>query len=155
MQLLGHLALGYFSGTIASKYTKDKINLLLIWISSMLPDLDFFARAYIVHRGPMHSILLAAILFMPIYLVTRRGLPYFAALASHTLIGDYLNPPEMLFWPASSDWYGAPSYLALTGMRLVLVEVSLFALMAIVIVAVQRRSKSQENPFTYIREYQS
>jgi membrane-bound metal-dependent hydrolase YbcI (DUF457 family) len=140
MQFLGHLALGYFFGATVSKYTKEKLNIPLIWIFSLLPDIDILTRGFLLHRGPTHSILLAAILFLPLYLITKRGLPYFAALASHTLIGDYFNPSEKLFWPVSNDWFGAPSILQLTGRMLIIVEVSLFTLMVIAILAKYLRS---------------
>lgn len=142
MQILGHFALGYFSGTIVAKYTREKIFLPLIWFCSLLPDLDFFVPRLLIHRGPTHSIVLAVALFLPIYLVVRRGLPYFAALATHTLIGDFVNPPESLFWPISNDWFGVPNGFALYGRNLMIVEGVLFALMVGVIVVKYLRARA-------------
>jgi membrane-bound metal-dependent hydrolase YbcI (DUF457 family) len=89
MQLLGHLALGYFSALIISRYTKEQLYLPLVWIISVLPDIDLLFTHYIIHRGPTHSIILALILFLPIFIWYHKGLAYFAALASHSLIGDF------------------------------------------------------------------
>ncbi len=134
MQLLGHLGLGYLCGAIVARFTGEKINIPLIWLCSVLPDVDLLFPGLITHRGPTHSILVAVAIFVPIYLYLRRGLPYFAAVASHSLIGDFLVPPLQLLWPLSSAWFGAPSGLALTGSTETLVEVSLFALAAALII---------------------
>jgi len=141
MQLLGHLALGYFSGSAAGWYTREKVSLPLIWVSALLPDMDMLTNGFLVHRGPTHSILLAAALFLPIWLVTRRGLPYFAALASHTLVGDFLTPPLMLFWPVTDAWFGAPGFLQMTLAGEELLEMLLFALMVAVMLIVYVRSR--------------
>jgi membrane-bound metal-dependent hydrolase YbcI (DUF457 family) len=148
MQLLGHLALGYFSALIAGKYAKEKFLIPVVWFCSLLPDLDVFAFRYITHRGPTHSIILAAAIFIPIYIATRRFLPYFAAVASHTLIGDYFNPPEKLFWPLNNNWYGAPANLSLTGTSLQTAELILFALMATVMIYQYLRKNSQKHATT-------
>jgi len=116
------------------RFTGEKINIPLIWFCSLLPDLDLFFPGLIVHRGPTHSILVALAIFVPIYLYYRRGLPYFAALASHSLIGDYFVPDLQLFWPISSGWFGAPSSLQLSGTTETLVELSLFVLMMALVI---------------------
>lgn len=141
MQLLGHIALGYFSAVIVGRYTKEKFLVPLVWLCALLPDLDAFAWRYIVHRGPTHSIVLAAAIFIPIYIATRRWLPYFAAAASHTLIGDYFNPPEKLFWPLTNGWFGAPTSLSLAGSTLQTVELILFTLMAAVMIFLYLRTR--------------
>ena len=134
MWFLGHFALGYFSGYAASKVTRERMILPVVWFASMLPDLDLLLSRYMVHRGPTHSIVLAVIAFIPVFLVFRRGFPYFAALISHSLIGDYFVPPTQMFWPQSDAWFGAPPGLQLTGVGELLIEVGLFALMAIIII---------------------
>jgi membrane-bound metal-dependent hydrolase YbcI (DUF457 family) len=143
MQILGHLALGYFSALIAGKYGKEKFLIPVVWFCSLLPDLDLFAWRYITHRGPTHSIILVAAIFIPIYVATRRFLPYFAAAASHTLIGDYINPPEKLLWPINNNLYGAPANLSLTGTSLHTVELILFTLMATVMIFLYLQKNSQ------------
>ena len=134
MWLLGHISLGYLFGSLVARFTREKIDIPLIWVCSLLPDLDLFFRGLIVHRGPTHSILVALAIFVPIYLYYHRGLPYFAAVATHTLIGDFLVPTLQLFWPISSDWFGAPSSLQLSGVTETLVEISLFVLMMALII---------------------
>ena len=133
MKLLGHLALGYFSALAVNRYSNKKFNMLFVWLISILPDVDFLFREYIIHRGPTHSIIVQAIICLPIYLILRRGLPYFAALFSHSLIGDFVNPPTPLLWPISSNWYGIGNSLKLVGSSLQIVEMTLFALMIIAI----------------------
>ena len=133
MWVLGHIALGYFSAYSVSKFTKERIIIPLVWIVSLLPDLDELIERYIAHRGPSHSIIFVIIMFIPVFLIFRRGLPYFAALASHILIGDYFVPPTQMFWPLTQSWYGAPSILQLKGTPETGVEVLLFILMLLFI----------------------
>ncbi len=140
MWLLGHLALGYFSSLFTSKIFKEKYNLYVVFILSLAPDLDEFFRGYIVHRGPTHSILVAIICFIPIFLIFRKGFTYFASLASHSLIGDFFVPPLQLFWPISNAWYGAPPQLQLKGGVETIVEVLLFLSMLAVIIWRSRSS---------------
>jgi len=134
MWFLGHLALGYFSGYAASKYSKQELMIPLVWVFSLMPDLDEFFRRYMVHRGPAHSIIVAIMIFIPIFILfKKKALPYFAALASHSLIGDYFVPPTQLFWPLSNAWFGVSPEFQLTGMTETMVEVLLFSLMGIMI----------------------
>ena len=133
MQILGHFALGYFSALAVKKISNERFNILLVWFFSILPDIDIFFYEYISHRGPTHSIIVQVIAFLPILLIFRRGFPYFAALLSHSLIGDYLNPPTQLLWPISRNLHGVDDSLMLFGSRLEVVEIVLFALMLITI----------------------
>ena len=133
MWLLGHLALGYFSALATSKYTGNKMNIPIVWVFSMLPDLDRFFFRYLIHRGPSHSIVVAVVAFIPLLLIFRQGLPYLAALMSHTLIGDYFVGQTQMFWPLSKVWYGAPPAFQLTGLTESFVEVTLFILMVAMI----------------------
>ncbi len=110
----------------------------------MMPDLDELFYRYIVHRGPGHSIVVAVIVFIPVLLVFRNGWTYFAALASHILIGDYFVPPTQMFWPFSRGWFEAPSIFQLTGVLETFVEVSLAVLMVIVIL--HRRRLLTDSP---------
>lgn len=83
----------------------------------MLPDVDILAEhvrglhELLPHRGPLHSVFLMLIVFIPIFAVYRkRGLPYFIALVSHPLIGDYLTGGNLqLFWPLTSQTFGTAS----------------------------------------------
>jgi membrane-bound metal-dependent hydrolase YbcI (DUF457 family) len=146
MWILGHIALGYFSAYSVSKFTKEKIIIPLVWIFSLLPDLDELFEGYIVHRGPSHSILFVIIVFIPIFLIFRKYLAYFAALASHILVGDFFVPPTQMFWPLTYTWYGVPSLLQLKGAVETVVEVTLFVLMLLFIL--HRRRLFIDTPST-------
>ncbi len=141
MWLLGHLGLGYIFGVSVEKVTGEKVRIPLVMLCSFLPDLDLLFEPFIIHRGPTHSIIVALALFVPIFLIFRRGLPYFAALASHSLIGDYFQGSEQLFWPISKTFFGASSNLQLTNTTETLVEVILFLIMIVVILWRFQRSK--------------
>jgi membrane-bound metal-dependent hydrolase YbcI (DUF457 family) len=128
MWLLGHIALGYFSAIIVNNYYKEKLYIPLIFLFSILPDVDVLFRRLIQHRGPTHSIIIPILIVVPFFLIFKKGLPYFASLASHTLIGDFFVPPEKLLWPISNQWFGVASSLQLDGVAETLVEVTLFSL---------------------------
>jgi membrane-bound metal-dependent hydrolase YbcI (DUF457 family) len=99
MYPVGHVALVYLAGVLASRITREEFNTPLIWIVSLLPDLDFFIP-FLEHRGPTHSIIIVVIAFIPIILKKRGGFPYLAALASHSTIGDYFTAHGCrLLWP--------------------------------------------------------
>jgi hypothetical protein len=49
MYPLGHFALGYFSGMIIGKFTREEVNIPIIWLISILPDVDIFFP-FIEHR---------------------------------------------------------------------------------------------------------
>ena len=139
MWFLGHFALGYFSALAVSKFTREKINLPLVWFISILPDIDFFFEPLIIHRGPTHSIIIAALAFLPIFLIYRRGLTYVAALVSHSLIGDFFEPPVQLLWPIDINWYGINSSQELTGIMEPALEIFLFSMMIIFIIISKKR----------------
>jgi membrane-bound metal-dependent hydrolase YbcI (DUF457 family) len=63
-----------------------------------------------LHRGPTHSIIAALIVFIPVFAVYRqKAVPYFLALVSHSLIGDFfIGGQLMLFWPLTSQLFGLP-----------------------------------------------
>ncbi len=103
----GHFVLGYFSGKASSKYLKVNTNLPLLFAASILPDVDLFLR-FLHHRGPSHSLITITVLMVPFFLVYRKAaFPYFAALLSHSLIGDFFTGGVELLWPISTNWYGA------------------------------------------------
>jgi membrane-bound metal-dependent hydrolase YbcI (DUF457 family) len=144
MWLLGHLAIGYFSASLVSRYTREKIVVPLVLLVSIMPDFDLFLRGIITHRGPTHSLLIAVALFVPILLIYGRGYAYFAALLSH-LFADYFvatSAKMQLFWPITSVGYAAPAYLRLSGVLETVVEIGLFVLMLVVIYRRTRIEKS-------------
>ena len=61
-----------------------------------------------MHRGPTHSIVTITVLMIPFFVVYRKqAIPYYAALLSHILIGDFFTGGVQLFWPLSQGWFGA------------------------------------------------
>jgi len=63
---------------------------------------------FLHHRGPTHSLITIIVLTVPFLLLYRKiAIPYFIALASHSLIGDFFTGGTQLFWPLSTQWYGA------------------------------------------------
>jgi membrane-bound metal-dependent hydrolase YbcI (DUF457 family) len=108
---VGHFALGYLTSTLSAKAFKTKINLPIILTLSVIPDsdilTDIFHVPYLAHRGPIHSIVVLFIIFLPIFAVYRkRAIPYFLALIQHSLIGDYLTGTTQLLWPITTQYYG-------------------------------------------------
>ena len=109
MYAVGHFALGYLTGKIASKPLKVNVNLPLLFFASVFPDIDILVPG-LDHRGPLHSIVVLCILFIPIFMLyKKRAIPYFVALLQHLLIGDYLTGGMQLLWPASMSTYGLGS----------------------------------------------
>ena len=44
----------------------------------------------------------------PFFFAYRKAaVPYFVAIISHSLIGDFFTGGTQLFWPFSTTWYGA------------------------------------------------
>lgn len=101
------MALAYLLGKGSAKPLKINLNIPLILVLSMIPDVDLiFMRD--LHRGPTHSIIIALIVFIPVFLFyRRRAVPYFLALASHSLIADFFIGGRIeLFWPLTSQQFG-------------------------------------------------
>ena len=116
MFAVGHLALGYISGKVAAKFLNVNINVPMIFLVSILPDMDFLVPG-LMHRGPMHSIILYTLIFVPfIMLYKKTGIIYFLCLVQHLLLGDFLTAGcgegIQLLWPLTSSWYSAGIYLA-------------------------------------------
>jgi len=104
---VGHFAVGYILAKLTSKMTKTKFNIALILTLSVIPDVDILIP-YVAHRGPTHSILMAFIVFIPIFaLYHKNALPYFAALIQHSLISDYIAGGKVqLLWPLTTQTFG-------------------------------------------------
>jgi membrane-bound metal-dependent hydrolase YbcI (DUF457 family) len=106
MYAVGHFALGYLTGKLVAKPLKVNINLGLLFLASILPDIDILVPG-LEHRGPLHSVIIFCILFTPIFLLyKKRAVPYFVAVMQHLLIGDFLTGGLQLLWPASVSMYG-------------------------------------------------
>jgi len=124
MYAVGHLALGYLSGKTASKILDVKINIPLLFLASVLPDIDLLIPG-LEHRGPMHSVIVFCLLFLPIFILfKKRAIPYFVALTQHSLIGDYLTGSTQILWPITTNWYGLG--MEITSPTNILMEWALF-----------------------------
>ena len=104
MYPLGHMALGYFAGKLVTNYTKRDSNLILLFIMSILPDVDMILPN-VIHRGLTHSTVLTIIFAVPLLLYNKETLPYLAALLTHSLVGDYFTSYGCkLLWPLSNNF---------------------------------------------------
>ena len=105
------MALAYLLAKASGKLFKISFNIPLVLVLSILPDIDiifdFFFRSE-VHRGPTHSIIMVILVFIPFFVLYRKkAIPYFAALLSHSLIGDLLIGGQLqLLWPLSASEFG-------------------------------------------------
>jgi membrane-bound metal-dependent hydrolase YbcI (DUF457 family) len=132
---IGHFALGYLTGKGSSKLFKAKMNLPLILVVSVLPDIDlilqFINPELFMHRGPTHSIITFTLLMLPLFIIYKKqAIPYYAALLSHSLIGDYFTGGIELFWPISKGWFGLNFDVRDLGS--VIAELVLFTIMLVV-----------------------
>ena len=132
MFAIGHFALGYLTGNASSKLTKTSINLPLLLVASILPDIDLILQnlnmGLFMHRGPTHSIITITVFMIPLFVIYRKqALPYFIAALSHPLIGDLPTGGVELLWPVSQHWFGS-STLPVGSFFEVIAELLLFAL---------------------------
>ena len=107
MFAVGHLALGYLSGKAASKLANVKVNIPLLFLASILPDIDLLIG--LEHRGPTHSLIVYIIVFVPAFwMFGKQVVPFFVSLASHSLLGDlFTGGGVQMLWPAVTERYGA------------------------------------------------
>lgn len=111
MFAVGHMAIAYLLGKGSSKPLRVKFNIPILLVLSILPDVDIifdYLTNSQIHRGPTHSIVVATLAFIPFFIIYRkRAIPYFLALISHPLIGDFFIGGRLqLFWPLSTNEYG-------------------------------------------------
>ena len=125
MYAVGHFALGYLTGKLAAKSLDVSINLPLLFLASVLPDIDLLIPG-LEHRGPLHSVILFCLIFIPIFLLyKKRAAPYFVALIQHIIIGDYLIGGDLqLLWPLTTNTYGF--HIEITSLTNIVLEWSLF-----------------------------
>jgi hypothetical protein len=107
MYAVGHFALGYLTGKVAAKSLNVNVVLPLLFLASVFPDIDILVPG-LVHRGPLHSVVLFCFIFMPIFAIyKKRAVPYFVAVIQHIMIGDFLIGGSMqVLWPLSTSTYG-------------------------------------------------
>ena len=128
---IGHFGLGYLEGKGTSKMLHTKLNLPLLLAVSVIPDMDLILQylypGLFMHRGPTHSIVVFTVLMIPFFIMYRKqAAPYYAALLSHSLIGDYFTGGIELFWPVSQQWFGFGN-LGVDSLLSVTAEIALFA----------------------------
>ncbi len=136
------MALAYLLGKASAKPLKVNLNIPLILVLSIIPDIDIlfeFIFRYSIHRGPTHSIISAIIVFIPFFVLYRqKAIPYFLALISHSLIGDFFIGGQLqLLWPLSTRLFGLHElgsyYISIYSPINVALEVSLFAAATIIL----------------------
>jgi membrane-bound metal-dependent hydrolase YbcI (DUF457 family) len=139
---VGHMSLAYLLGKGSSKALHTKINIPILIVLSILPDIDIFydfVTGAQIHRGPTHSIVVAALVFIPVFIyLGKRAVPYFLALISHSLIGDFLIGGHLqLLWPFTNKVYGLHElgsfYIDIYNPINILLEVSLFMVAMLVL----------------------
>lgn len=111
MFAVGHMSLAYLLGKGSSKALHTKINIPILLVLSILPDIDIFfdfITGAQIHRGPTHSIVVAFLVFIPVLIYYgKKAIPYLLALISHPLIGDFIVGGQLqLFWPLTNSEYG-------------------------------------------------
>jgi len=113
MYSVGHLAFGYLFGRASSKLLNVNVNVSLLFFASILPDVDLLIPG-VEHRGPIHSIMILFLAFVPaLIMYKKRAIPYFTALAQHSIIGDFLTAGGVqMLWPITTAWYGAKIEIA-------------------------------------------
>ena len=133
MYAVGHFALGYLTGKLTAKALKINIDIPLLFLASVLPDIDLIIPG-LIHRGPLHSILLYCAFFIPILIVYKKNaVLYFVAVIQHLLIGDYLVGRDLqMLWPLTTNEYGFQ--LLMTSSLHVALEWSLFLTAIVVMV---------------------
>jgi hypothetical protein len=125
MYAVGHFALGYLTGKVAAESLDVNINLPLLFLASVFPDIDILIPG-LVHRGPLHSVILFCLVFLPIFAIyKKRAAPYFVAVIQHIIIGDYLIGGDLqLLWPLTTNMYGF--HISLVSLPNIALEWSLF-----------------------------
>jgi len=105
---VGHMALAYLLGKSSAKLLKVNLNVPLILVLSIIPDVDILFGVSGLHRGPTHSLIFALLVFIPFFVLYRqKAVPYFLAFASHAAISDFIVGGNiMLFWPLTSQLFG-------------------------------------------------
>ncbi len=105
------MSLAYLLGKGSSKVLHTKIIVPILLVLSILPDIDILFSVLTgveIHRGPTHSIIVATLVFIPFFIYYgKQAIPYFLALISHSLIGDFIVGGNLqLFWPLTNNQYG-------------------------------------------------
>ena len=123
---VGHIALGYLINKVISRGKNASIT--AIWTLSLLPDIDLIIP-FLRHRGPTHSMIIPIAIFLPLLIARKReAVPYFAAMVTHSVIGDiFTGGGIQLFWPISSDWISSKIVIRMGTAYENYMEITLFA----------------------------
>lgn len=152
---IGHFALGYLTGKGSSRLLKVKLNLPLLLAVSVISDVDlilqFVDPTLFMHRGPTHSIITFTVLLVPLFIIYRkRAVPYYAALLSHSLIGDFFTGGLELFWPMSQGWFGFEN-IDVKSLGSILIELVLFAVTLAIMLRTQNlQSLLKPNKYNWL-----
>jgi membrane-bound metal-dependent hydrolase YbcI (DUF457 family) len=138
MFAIGHFALGYLTGKATSSALHTKLNLPLLIVASILPDIDLLLGianpSFFMHRGPTHSIITFTVVLMPFLLIYgKKALPYYIAALSHSLIGDFFTGGIEMLWPITQNWYGN-FFMEVGGLADAVVELSLFVVSVVIMI---------------------
>jgi hypothetical protein len=136
MYAVGHMALAYLLGKTAALKLKVDLNIPAALVLSIIPDIDILAGEGF-HRGPVHSVIAALLIFAPIFYTYRKEAgPYFLALVSHSLIGDLIVGGKIqLLWPIyQNDISVSPPLpgIPITSPTNMVLELTLFAVATII-----------------------
>ena len=123
MFAVGHMALAYLLAKSSGKLLKITINIPLVFVLSIIPDVDLIFEVLFsvqLHRGPTHSLIFAFLLFVPFFIFfKKKALPYFFSLASHSVLADFFVGGQLqLLWPLSARELGASQF----GISLVMIN---------------------------------
>jgi hypothetical protein len=130
------MAIAYLLGKGSSMALHTKVNIPLLLVLSIIPDVDIifdYLTGAQIHRGPTHSIVVAALIFTPLFIhYGKQAIPYFLALISHFVIADFFIGGQLqLFWPLTTQQFGAYElgfyYISIWNPINILTEIMLFA----------------------------
>ena len=130
------MALAYLLSKASAKLLKVNINVPLILVLSIIPDIDLIINFLFnieIHRGPTHSLVIAILVFIPLFILYRwKAVPYFTALASHAAIADFIVGGQLqLLWPLSTREFGFTN-VTIDGTFNVALEFTLFTVATVI-----------------------
>lgn len=109
------MAIAYLIGKSSGKLLKIPINIPLVLVLSIIPDIDLIFEVIFniqLHRGPSHSLVFAVLLFIPFFIFfKKKAVPYFLSLASHSILADFFVGGQIqLLWPISTKELGISQF---------------------------------------------
>jgi hypothetical protein len=137
------MALAYLLGKGSATALHTKVNIPLLLVLSILPDIDIFYGLLTgtdIHRGPVHSIIFLSLLFIPVFIwLRKKAIPYYLALISHPLIADFITGGQLqLLWPLTTQEFGLHElggpYIDIASPLNIALELTLFAAATFVLI---------------------